>query len=98
MRVDFNLQCELATRRAAGRVNVELKPDITRFHRIGRSDQPHEFFSCNVFFWPGSILICSKSSSVTEENSFFDAILKLGAFFSGLSFEEFCSCLVQVQV
>ena len=51
--IDINLQRELATRRAAGRVDVELKLDIARFHMIGLSDQPHEFLGCNDFFWPG---------------------------------------------
>ena len=30
--IDFDLQRELATRSAAGRVDVEPKPDITRSH------------------------------------------------------------------
>ena len=54
--IDFNLQRELATRRAAGRVDVEPKLDIARFHMIRLSDQPHEFLGCNDFFGQGSIL------------------------------------------
>ena len=52
--IDFNLQRELATRRAAGRVDVEVKLDIARFHMIRLSDQPHEFLGCNDFFGQGS--------------------------------------------
>ena len=48
--IDFDLQLELATRRAAGCVDVEPKLDIARFHMIGLSDQPHEFLGCNNFF------------------------------------------------
>ena len=47
------LQRELATRRAAGRVDVEPKLDIARFHVTALTDQPHEFLGCNDFFWRG---------------------------------------------
>ena len=65
--IDFNLQCELATRRAAGRVDVESKLDIARFHMIRLSDQPHEFLSCkfNDFFGQGST---SSTSSILFEH------------------------------
>ena len=53
--IDFNLQRELTTRRVAGRVDVEPKLDIARFHMIRLSVQPHEFLGCNDFFGQGSI-------------------------------------------
>ena len=44
--IDFDLQHDS---QRAGRVDVEPKLDIARYHLIGLSDQPHEFLGCNDF-------------------------------------------------